>query len=145
MVDNKSSDKVRIAFLLNPDPVFSSDKLDNRLIELLRAKGAEVIEIQLEDLFFKVSGTEMQLINKDKPLYIDGMLNYGHMSPQNLQLFYNLIFGLEAMNIICLHTNRVTHILNNKLHQGFLFAQHKIPIPETFTAFSIPGFKNLYK
>ena len=59
MVDNKSSDKVRIAFLLNPDPVFSSDKLDNRLIELLRAKGAEVIEIQLEDLFFKVSGTEM--------------------------------------------------------------------------------------
>lgn len=65
------------------------------------------------------------------------------MSPKHYQDYYYLVAAVEAAGKTVLHSTTTEHILSNKLLQYVKFAEHKVSIPKTGVAFSIPSFKDI--
>jgi len=67
------------------------------------------------------------------------------MSKFKEQAFNFLLTAMEKANKFVLHTTKSLEIMNNKLLSAFSFSNHHINIPETFTSFSIPSFRDLFE
>lgn len=73
------------------------------------------------------------------------MLCYGYMSPLHMQSYVYIVSAFENQGKACLHNERVTRILDNKLLQGICYAKAQIPIPDTFAGFELDAVRNFYR
>lgn len=129
---------------MNPDPVFFNE-LDHKLIENIKAQGAEVIECTIDKIYVEMLSTGIQIYYDSKLLEVDGMLCYGYMSPLHMQTYLYLVSAFENQGKMTLHDERVSRILDNKYLQGIHYSKAHIPIPETFTGFNLTSVRDIYK
>ncbi|KAL4441678.1 hypothetical protein ABPG74_008675 [Tetrahymena malaccensis] len=133
----------KIGYLLNPDPVFFSE-LDYKLIEELKELGADVVELNFEDIYFKFSSEKIELYFKNKPLQLDGFMSYGYMSPEHMGDYIEMVKIFEKIGIVCLYNHKEIEVFSNKLQQAMHYAKAQVPIPNTFNAYSIKSTKDYY-
>ncbi|EGR29719.1 ribosomal protein s6 modification protein, putative [Ichthyophthirius multifiliis] len=136
--------KIKIAYLVNPDPVFFNE-LDQKIIDLLENKGAIVTKVDLNTLYIQLDSRNIEFFNNGKLLDFDAFYSYGYMRQQNKEYYQYIINSVEAANKIVFHSFRVIQILENKLLQANAFAHAGVPIPKTFCGFYIDAVKQMYK
>jgi glutathione synthase/RimK-type ligase-like ATP-grasp enzyme len=139
-----SNNPVKIAYMNNPDPVFFN-KLDKVLADNLKSLGAEVIQFELKDIYFKMNPGKISFYLKDQndEFVFDGFMFYGHMSQQNDIAFNYLLTAMEKSGKLCLHSVNAYSQLNNKFLQALDFSKGKLTIPTTYSAYSIPSMINV--
>ena len=133
-----------IGYLSNPDKVFYN-YLDNVLIKSLISNGAKIINLNLENLSIKINKNKITILNKNKPIELDGFISYGYMSKFHFEGYKYILEAFHKKNIPLLYSPKIINILSNKYLQSLNFIQNNIPIPSTGISFSIEGFKNLAK
>ena len=136
-----------IGYLSNPDKVFYN-YLDNVLIKNLIKNGAKIINLNLEDLSINLNNNnniqnKITILNKNKPIELDGFISYGYMSKFHFEAYKYIIEAFNKKNIPLLYSPKIINILSNKYLQSLNFIKHNIPVPKTGISFSIKGFKNL--
>ena len=135
-----------IGYITNPDKVFYN-YLDNVLIKNLIKNGAKIINLNLEDLSINLNNNNIKnkitILNKNKPIELDGFISYGYMSKFHFEAYKYIIEAFNKKNIPLLYSPKIINILSNKYLQSLNFIKHNIPVPKTGISFSIKGFKNL--
>ncbi|KAL4441677.1 hypothetical protein ABPG74_008674 [Tetrahymena malaccensis] len=135
--------QLKIGYMVNPDPVFFNE-LDYKLIDELKELGAEIVMINFDDIYFKFTSEKIELYFKSQPLQLDGFMSYGYMSPEHMTDYVEMVKIFEQMGIVCLYNHKEIEVFSNKLQQAVHFAKAKVPIPNTFNAYSVKSTKDYY-
>ena len=110
-----------IGYLSNPDKVFYN-YLDNVLIKNLIKNGAKIINLNLEDLSIKINNNNIKnkitILNKNKPIELDGFISYGYMSKFHFEAYKYIIEAFNKKNIPLLYSPKIINILSNKYLQS---------------------------
>ncbi|CAD8201207.1 unnamed protein product [Paramecium octaurelia] len=130
----------KVIYIRNADPVFFTE-LDDRLQNCLRKLGVDVIQVELEDLYFEWEAGKISFYNKGELIDFDGVMNWGYMSPKHMQDFNYFIEAAESAGKVTLHSTNAEKILQSKLLQGLRFAKHGVPIPKSMAAFTVNTIK----
>lgn len=141
---SNTNEKLRIAYLNNPDPVFFNE-LDKKLQDLFTGLGAIVTPFELDDINFKIQTNKISFFlgdSKDE-FEFDAFMFYGYMSKFKEIAFSFLLTAMEKSGKFVLHEVNNLKIMGDKLLQSFYYSGHNIGIPETYSAFSINGIKNI--
>lgn len=142
-----NKDLIHIAYMMNPDKIFYNT-MDDEIISKLRAQGALVTKVYIEDIYFHISNhnnNENTIYIKDQKLIIDGFLSYGYMSEFHYKAYTYICQTLNEMNIPTLHSPDVQLILNDKYLQQLRYKKHNVPIPDGNIGFSVESYKHIYK
>jgi hypothetical protein len=78
MNNNEQKEKITIAYLMNPDPVFFNE-LDHKLIAALKEKGADVVQVNLSEIHIRFTADGVKYFNNETEIHPDGLLCYGYM------------------------------------------------------------------